>query len=106
MIAFILAIIAKMVIIANKLSKTEIMKTLGASEAKNRFGEMLDLARREPVQIAKKGRSVAVVLSIEEFERFSDLENQLLALKAENAHQEGFIGTVESETLLSEILNA
>jgi prevent-host-death family protein len=82
------------------------MKTLGASEAKNRFGEMLDLARREPVQIAKKGRSVAVVLSIEEFERFSDLENQLLALKVENAHQEGFIGTVESETLLSEILNA
>ena len=82
------------------------MKTLGASEAKNRFGEMLDLARREPVQIAKKGRSVAVVLSIEEFERFLDLENQLLALKAENAHQEGFIGTVESETLLSEILNA
>ena len=82
------------------------MKTFGASEAKNRFGEMLDLARREPVQIAKKGRSVAVVLSIEEFERFSDLENQLLALKAENAHQEGFIGTVESETLLSDILNA
>ncbi|MFM7474979.1 MAG: type II toxin-antitoxin system Phd/YefM family antitoxin [Microcystis aeruginosa] len=82
------------------------MKTLGASEAKNRFGEMLDLARREPVQIAKKGRGVAVVLSIEEFERFSDLENQLLALKAENAHQEGFIGTVESETLLSDILNA
>jgi len=82
------------------------MKTLGASEAKNRFGEMLDLARREPVQIAKKGRSVAVVLSIEEFERFLDLENQLLALKAENAHQEGFIGTVESEILLSEILNA
>jgi prevent-host-death family protein len=82
------------------------MKTLGASEAKNRFGEMLDLARREPVQIAKKGRSVAVVLSIEEFERFSDLENQLLALKAENAHQEGFIGTVESEALLSEVLNA
>ena len=82
------------------------MKTLRASEAKNRFGEMLDLARREPVQIAKKGRGVAVVLSIEEFERFSDLENQLLALKAENAHQEGFIGTVESETLLSDILNA
>jgi prevent-host-death family protein len=83
-----------------------IMKKLGASEAKNRFGEMLDFARREPVQIAKKGRSVVVVLSIEEFERFSELENELLALKAENAHQEGFIGSVESEALLSEILNA
>ncbi len=73
------------------------MKTLRASEAKNRFGELLDLARREPVQIAKKGRYVAVVLSIEEFERFSELENQLLALKAEKAHQEGFIGISESE---------
>jgi prevent-host-death family protein len=82
------------------------MKTLGASEAKNRFGELLDLARREPVQIAKKGRSVAIMMSIEEFERFLDLENQFLALKAEQARQEGFIGFIESEALLSEILNA
>jgi prevent-host-death family protein len=82
------------------------MKTLRASEAKNRFGEMLDLARREPVQIAKKGRGVVVVLSIEEFERFSELENELLALKAEQAQQEGFIGISESEALLSDILNA
>lgn len=82
------------------------MKTLRASEAKNRFGELLDLARREPVKIAKKGRNVAVVLSIEEFERFSALENQLLALKAEKAQQEGFIGISESEALLSDILNA
>ena len=63
------------------------MKTLGASEAKNHFGELLDLARREPVQIAKKGRSVAIMMSIEEFERFLDLENQFLALKAEQARQ-------------------
>ncbi|MDX2254848.1 MAG: type II toxin-antitoxin system Phd/YefM family antitoxin [Pseudanabaenaceae cyanobacterium bins.39] len=82
------------------------MKTLGASEAKNRFGELLDLARREPVQIAKKGRSVAIMMSIEEFERFLDLENQFLALKADQAKQEGLIGITESEALLSEILNA
>ena len=82
------------------------MKTLGASEAKNRFGELLDLARREPVQIAKKGRSVAIMMSIEEFERFLDLENQFLALKAEQARQEGLVGITESEALLSEILNA
>lgn len=74
------------------------MKTLGASEAKNHFSELLDLARTEPVQITKKGRNVAVVLSIEEFERFFELENQLLALQAEKAHQEGFIGITESET--------
>lgn len=82
------------------------MKTLEASEAKNRFGELLDLARREPIQIEKKGRCVAVVLSIEEFERFSELEDQLLALKAEKSQQEGFIGISESDDLLSNILNA
>jgi PHD/YefM family antitoxin component YafN of YafNO toxin-antitoxin module len=67
---------------------------------------MLDLALREPVQIAKKGRGVVVVLPIKEFERFSELENELLALKAEKAQQEGFIGISESEALLSDILNA
>lgn len=81
------------------------MKILGASEAKNRFGEMIDLARREPVKIAKKGREVAVVLSIEEFERFSALEDEFLALKAEKARTDGFIGVSDSETLLSNILN-
>ena len=82
------------------------MKTLGASEAKNRFGELLDLARREPIQITKKGRNVAVVISIEEFERLSELEDELLAIKAEKAQQEGFIGISESEALLEELLNA
>ena len=82
------------------------MKTLGASEAKNRFDELLDLARREPIQITKKGRKVAVVISIEEFERLSELEDELLAIKAEKAQQEGFIGISESEALLEELLNA
>jgi prevent-host-death family protein len=82
------------------------MKTLGASEAKNNFGELLDLARRQPVQITKKGRNVVVVVSIEEFERLSELEDELLALKAEKAQQEGFIGESESEALLEKLLNA
>lgn len=79
------------------------MKKLAASDAKNRFGEMLDLARREPVHITKKGRNVAVVLSTEEFERLSELEDQLLAMKAKEAKQEGFIGIAESEELLNNI---
>ncbi|NEP20667.1 type II toxin-antitoxin system prevent-host-death family antitoxin [Moorena sp. SIO3I6] len=82
------------------------MKNLGASEAKNRFGELLDLARREPVKITKKGRNVAVVISIEEFERFLELEEELIAIKAKQAQQEGFIGLSESEQLLEDIMNA
>ena len=82
------------------------MKTLGVSEAKNRFSELLDEAQKEPVQITEQGRNVAVVLSTKEFERLSDLEDELLAFKAEKAKQEGFIGTIESEALLEELLNA
>jgi prevent-host-death family protein len=39
------------------------MKTLAAREAKNRFGELLDTAQRQPVTITKKDRPVAVLLS-------------------------------------------
>ena len=76
------------------------MKKLAASDAKNRFGEMLDLARREPVHITKKGRNVAVVLSTEEFERLTELEDKLLSIKAK---EEGFIRVEESEKLLQQL---
>lgn len=36
-----------------------------ATDAKNRFGEVLEAAHRGPVEITKKGRSVAVLLSAE-----------------------------------------
>jgi prevent-host-death family protein len=45
------------------------MHVLKASDAKNRFGQMIDLARTAPVRIQKNGRDVAVVLSPEEFQR-------------------------------------
>lgn len=61
---------------------------------------MLDLARREPVHITKKGRNVAVVLSTEEFERLTELEDKLLAIKAK---EEGFIRVEESEKLLQQL---
>lgn len=41
--------------------------TMTATDAKNRFGELLDLARRQPVHVQKNGRTVAVMLSPEEY---------------------------------------
>jgi prevent-host-death family protein len=38
-----------------------------ATDAKNRFGELLEAARKEPVHVQKNGRDVAVVLSPEEY---------------------------------------
>lgn len=53
------------------------MKSLTASEAKNRFGMLLDWARREPVIIEKQGRQVAVMMSLEEYQRLSTSTNKM-----------------------------
>lgn len=48
------------------------MKTIAATDAKNRFGELIDMAQSEPVRVQRQGRDVAVVLSSEEFRRLSE----------------------------------
>ncbi len=50
------------------------MKTLTAKDAKYSFGRLIDLARAEPVTVAKHGRPVVVVMAIEEFERLKALD--------------------------------
>lgn len=42
------------------------MKIMSARDAKNRFGEFLDSARREPVVVTKNDRPVAIMISIED----------------------------------------
>jgi prevent-host-death family protein len=48
------------------------MTRFAATEAKNRFGEVLEAAHREPVEISKKGRTVAVLLSVEAYTEMKD----------------------------------
>ncbi|MFG1394859.1 type II toxin-antitoxin system Phd/YefM family antitoxin [Xanthobacter agilis] len=45
------------------------MKTLSAKDAKYGFGRLIDMARAEPVLVAKHGRPVVVVMAVEEYER-------------------------------------
>lgn len=52
------------------------MQTLSAKDAKYGFGRLIDLARAEPVAVAKHGRPVVVVMSVEEFERLKAVEEQ------------------------------
>ncbi len=44
------------------------MRSMSAHDAKARFGQLLDAARREPVTIEKHGRAVAIVMSKEDFD--------------------------------------
>jgi prevent-host-death family protein len=61
------------------------MRSMSARDAKARFGQLLDAARREPVTIEKHGRAVAIVMSIEDFD---DIE----AMKLERLRAEVQIG--------------
>ena len=45
------------------------MKTITAIEAKNRFGQLIDAAQRQPVTVTKQGRPSVVVMSVEDYER-------------------------------------
>ena len=63
------------------------MKTVAATEAKNRLGAILDDAQHEPVVIRRQDRDVAVLLSMADYERlragniraFLDLRKQIAA---------------------------
>jgi len=43
------------------------MQSMSAKEAKYGFGRLIDLARAAPVLVAKHGRPVVVVMSVEEY---------------------------------------
>ena len=45
------------------------MKTMTAIEAKNRFGQLIDAAQRQPVTVTKQGRPSVVVMSMEDYQR-------------------------------------
>ena len=51
------------------------MRTISEREAKQRFAALLDAARREPIIIRKQNRDIAVIMSPEEYQRISGLNN-------------------------------
>jgi len=52
------------------------MSEITATDAKNKFGQMLEMAQKEPVRIQKNGRDVAVVLSPEQYDALVNREAQ------------------------------
>ena len=79
------------------------VKTINAREAKNSFGKLLDDARRETVAIERYGRTVAVLMPVEEYERLEDMENTYWLERAETADANGYVGTNESEEFLKKL---
>jgi prevent-host-death family protein len=52
------------------------MADITATDAKNRFGQVLEMAQAEPVHVQKNGRDVAVVLSPELYRKLIEDSTQ------------------------------
>ncbi len=80
------------------------MQALTANDAKTHFGEMLMKVQRAPVQINKNGKPVAVVISVEEYERMEVVKMRLLQSKAAKAKDDIRDGqTVDGEQFFDEL---
>jgi prevent-host-death family protein len=51
------------------------MSVINATDAKNKFGQVLDAAQSEPVRIQKNGRDVAVVVSADQYRKLVEAPN-------------------------------
>ncbi len=77
------------------------MMHVTATELKNRLGQYLEMAQREPVIIEKSGRENSVVLSKQRYDQLCELEDSLWDKRAQMAEQEGFMSAAETQALLS-----
>ena len=82
------------------------MDTLSASQAKTHFGDLLIKAQRAPVQINKNGKSVAVVISAEDYASMEALKLRLVQARARQAEADIEAGSlVDGEAFFAEIQN-
>ena len=80
------------------------MRTFTAADAKNRFGELLDTARREPVRIEKHGRAVAVIVSEEDYALLQQMKREALReVLAEGAADAAAGRSIEGEALFGRL---
>ncbi|WP_312664708.1 type II toxin-antitoxin system Phd/YefM family antitoxin [Pantoea sp. CTOTU49201] len=82
------------------------MYLLSANEAKTQFGDMLLKAQREPVQISRNGKPVAVVISAEEYQAIEAMKQQFVQEKIARARNDIANGKLtDGETFFDQLLD-
>ena len=82
------------------------MKSLSANEAKTHFGDLLLMVQREPVQVKKNGKAVAVMVSVDDYMVLEELKLQQLASRIKQAKKD--IDTnnfIEGDEFFDDLLN-
>ena len=81
------------------------MESLSANEAKTHFGDLLLKVQREPVQIKRNGKIVAIVMSVDEYSNLETLKMQQLKARVEQAKQDVIAGrTVDGDSFFNKLL--
>ena len=64
------------------------MKQISSRAAKNQFGQLLESAQRGPVRVTRRGRSVGVLLSEEQYQRLRGIAWEGLANTMESMRKQ------------------
>lgn len=90
------------------------MQSVTSVQAQNRFGELLDLAQREPIAVTRRGRTVAYVVCEQDFKAIQTLMQERTravrwydeyadALKAGRSPQSPSISEADIGNLIDEV---
>lgn len=86
------------------ISASKGMKIIKASDAKQKFGRLIDMAQRGPITVTSHDRPVAVVVSIEDYDHDQDRKWKMLMARLEKANRDINEGKTKStEELLKKI---
>jgi prevent-host-death family protein len=80
------------------------MTTVNATYAKQNFGACIADAIKQPVVIEKSGRPTVVMISYEEYQRLSELEDAMWLQRAQAAAAGGYLSAEESDDFMQKRL--
>ena len=80
------------------------MTTVNATYAKQNFGACIADAVKHPVVIEKSGRPAVVMISYEEYQRLSELEDAMWLQRAQAAAAGGYLSAEDSDDFMQKRL--
>lgn len=82
------------------------MESVSANEAKTHFGDLLLKVQREPVQIKRNGKAVAVVLSLDDYLNLESLKMQYLKSRVDQAKKDIAGGKIiDGDAFFNDLIN-
>jgi prevent-host-death family protein len=83
------------------------MHTVRASDAKNKFGALVDRAQREPVRIERHGRGVAVMISEADYAELETMKLEALRAAIDRGRADHLAGRVAtSDVVFAKVFDA